>query len=44
MRLVRRLLEWGFPRPERHVDIFDEDGTFVARVDCGWPAVRIGLE
>jgi hypothetical protein len=44
MRLVRLLLEWGFPTPEREIKIYDEDGNFVARVDCGWSIFRVGLE
>jgi hypothetical protein len=34
-RLQRKLIEWGFPRAERQVEVFDEAGTFVARADVG---------
>lgn len=44
MRLVRRLVAWGFPAPERQVKIFDEHGRFVARIDLGWADRRVGLE
>ncbi len=44
MRLIRRLVDWGFPIPERQIRIFDGDGLLVARVDCGWRAFRVGFE
>jgi hypothetical protein len=34
-RLQRKLIEWGFPRAERQVEVFDEDGKLVARADVG---------
>jgi hypothetical protein len=34
-RLQRKLIEWGFPRAERQIEIFDENGKFVARADVG---------
>jgi predicted transcriptional regulator of viral defense system len=44
MRLIRQLVEWGFPMPERQIKVFDHDGHLVAKVDCGWRALRVGLE
>jgi hypothetical protein len=44
MRLIRRLVEWGFPMPERQIKIFDHDGHLVGKVDCGWRDVRFGFE
>jgi hypothetical protein len=44
MRLIRRLVEWGFPMPERQIKIFDYDGHLVGKVDCGWRDVRFGFE
>ena len=34
-RLQRKLIEWGFPRAERQVEVFDENGKLVARADVG---------
>jgi hypothetical protein len=34
-RLQRKLIEWGFPRAERQVEVFDEAGRFMARADVG---------
>lgn len=36
MRLVRQLQAWGFPLPERQVEIRDGQGRFVARADLGY--------
>ena len=36
MRLVRQLQVWGFPVPERQVEVRDGEGRFVARVDLGY--------
>jgi hypothetical protein len=44
MRLVRRVVAWGFPVPERQLTVADEDGVFLGRVDLGWPEHRLGLE
>ena len=44
MRLARRLQEWGYPTPERQIEILDEQCNFVARVDCGWREWRLGFE
>ena len=34
-RLQRKLIEWGFPRAERQIEVYDEAGKFVARADVG---------
>jgi hypothetical protein len=44
MRLIRRLLAWGFPPPERQVKVFDADGRFLARLDVAWRDRNTGLE
>ena len=44
MRVVRQLVAWGLPVPERQVEIFDEGGGFVARGDLGYREGRIILE
>jgi hypothetical protein len=44
MRLVRRLVAWGFPAPERQVEVLDEQGLLLGRVDLGWPPRRLALE
>jgi hypothetical protein len=43
MRLIRRLIEWGFPAPERQVEVRGPRG-FHAFIDVAWPAERIGIE
>lgn len=42
MRLA--VTEAGFPEPEVNVDVRDDEGTFLGRVDLAWPELRIGLE
>jgi hypothetical protein len=44
MRLVRRLVAWGFPVPERQITVVDEHGVFLGRVDLGWPGRRLAVE
>jgi very-short-patch-repair endonuclease len=44
MRLVRRVVEWGLPPPERQVVVRDGQGRFVARADLGWPDRKTLLE
>lgn len=36
MRLLRRIERWGFPLPEKQVEIRDGSGMLVARVDLAW--------
>lgn len=43
-RLQRRLIEWGFPRAERQVEVSDEDGRFVARADVGIRELKVLFE
>lgn len=34
----------GIPRPEPQLDIFDERGTWIARVDFAWPEFKVFVE
>ncbi len=43
-RLQRKLIEWGFPRAERQVEVFDENGKFVARADVGIRELKVLFE
>jgi hypothetical protein len=43
VRLLRRLVEFGFPRPVLQHEIHDR-GQFVARVDFAYPESRVALE
>jgi len=43
-RLQRKLIEWGFPRAERQVEVFDEAGKFVARADVGIRELKVLFE
>ena len=43
-RLQRRLIEWGFPRADRQVEVYDEDGRFVARADVGIRELKVLFE
>ena len=43
-RLQRKLIEWGFPRAERQVEVYDEDENFVARADVGIRELKILFE
>uniref|UniRef100_A0A942Y7K5 DUF559 domain-containing protein n=1 Tax=Neobacillus citreus TaxID=2833578 RepID=A0A942Y7K5_9BACI len=38
------IVEAGFPEPSLNVDVHDDDGQFLGRVDMCWPGVRIALE
>ena len=44
MKLVRLMLKWGFPAPERQHPVFDERGRFVAKADVAIPAWKVILE
>jgi very-short-patch-repair endonuclease len=44
MRMIRRLVEWGFRMPERQHVVRDANRRFVARIDLAWPDSKIGLE
>ena len=43
-KLQRKLIEWGFPRAERQIEVFDEDGRFVARADVGIRELKVLFE
>ncbi len=43
-RLLRRLGEWGVPRPVTQHPVHDREGRLVGRLDVAWPYVRVGLE
>ena len=43
-RLQRKLIEWGFPRAERQVEVFDADGKLVARADVGIRELKVLFE
>lgn len=43
-RLLRQLRAWGLPEPERQIVVRDAAGQAVARLDAGWPDLRLGLE
>ncbi len=43
-RLQRKLIEWGFPRAERQVEVYDEAGKFVARADIGIRELKVLFE
>ena len=43
-RLQRRLKEWGFPPAQRQVEVYDEDGRFLARADLGIVEWKVLLE
>ena len=38
------VVDAGFPEPELNMDVYDERGAFLGRVDMCWPALRIALE
>jgi very-short-patch-repair endonuclease len=43
-RLLRRIDEWGLPKPVRQHVVRDAAGTAIARLDVAWPDRRVGLE
>jgi hypothetical protein len=38
------IVEAGFPEPACNVDVLDESGTFIGRVDLAWVELRIAVE
>ena len=42
--VLRKICEWGLPRPLCEYDIYDEHGQWVATVDFAWPAWWFLLE
>lgn len=44
-RLVERAIRsLDLPEPQRQIEVVDESGNTVARIDIGWPAIRLGIE
>lgn len=44
MRMVRRLVANGLPKPILQHEVRDPGGRFVARLDAAYPEVKVGLE
>lgn len=44
MRLLRRIQRRGLPTPEKQVELYDQQGALVARLDLAWSGRRAGLE
>ena len=44
MRLLRKLVEWGYEPPQRQVQIRSANGAFLGRADLGWPPIKVGFE
>ncbi|HYH52370.1 MAG TPA: hypothetical protein VEG38_22730 [Acidimicrobiia bacterium] len=44
VRLQRRLKEWGFPPPQRQVEIRDKSGRLVAKADLGITEWKVFVE
>ncbi|MGH9244553.1 MAG: type IV toxin-antitoxin system AbiEi family antitoxin domain-containing protein [Acidimicrobiales bacterium] len=44
MRLLRQILDWGFAAPESQIEIVDDGGMYVGRIDLGWPTRKVGVE
>jgi hypothetical protein len=38
------VLAAGFPRPTTQIEVLDDWGRVLARIDLGWPAVKVGVE
>jgi hypothetical protein len=43
-RLQRKLIEWGYPRAERQIEVLDDDEKFVARADVGLRELKVLFE
>lgn len=43
-RLRQQLRQWGFPEPDLQVIVRSASGEVVARIDLGWPLLRVGIE
>ena len=39
-----RCVDAGFPAPEPQIEVYDHDGTFIARLDMGWLALLKAVE
>jgi hypothetical protein len=38
------LMRNGFPPPETQIEVFDDKGYFVARIDMGWREYQVGVD
>lgn len=38
------LIAAGVPRPTTQIEVYDDHGCFVARLDMGWPSYRVAVE
>jgi Protein of unknown function (DUF559)/AbiEi antitoxin C-terminal domain len=43
-RLRILLIEWGLPRPVSQLDVHDQYGSFVGRLDLAFPEVKVAVE
>ena len=34
----------GLPRPDPQIEVLDDWGRVLARIDMGWPQVKVGIE
>lgn len=41
---IRRIRRFGLPAPVTQHEVFDEEGTFVARLDMAWPEQQVARE
>ena len=41
---IRRIRSFGLPAPATQHEVYDEDGSFVARLDMAWPEHLVGRE
>ena len=41
---IRRIRSFGLPAPVTQHEVFDDAGTFVARLDMAWPGAMVGRE
>jgi hypothetical protein len=44
MRLLRKITDAGLEPPEPQIELYDDDGVFIGRIDLGWRHRRTGLE
>jgi hypothetical protein len=43
-RLVRTIVDWGYPMPKLQIEVVDELGQTIARPDGGWPERQLAFE
>ena len=41
---IRRITSFGLSAPVTQHEVYDDDGTFVARLDMAWPGAMVGRE